>query len=104
LGIETLESSNEENLTAGKKIKKNLVSSVALTLTAVLILGGQLCAKAPALNNGMDSPIVIKGASQGEPVIPSVFDGDLRDLPLAEGWKQADPVIEILKQETVPPR
>jgi hypothetical protein len=52
----------------------------------------------------MDSPIVIKGASQGEPVIPSVFDGDLRDLPLAEGWKQADPVIEILKQETVPPR
>ena len=43
-----------------------------------------------------DSPMIIKGAETiGEAVVPYVFDGDLRSLPLAPDWKPGDPIKEI---------
>ncbi|OGW40848.1 MAG: hypothetical protein A2Y97_13865 [Nitrospirae bacterium RBG_13_39_12] len=40
-------------------------------------------------------PMVIRGAYQSEPVVPRVFDRDLRDMPERKAWKEGDPIVEI---------
>ena len=51
-------------------------------------------AQATSASASPSGPVVVKGASASAPVAPDVFDGDLRDLPQAETWKQGDVELE----------
>ena len=49
-----------------------------------------------AAGDSSDGPQVERGAEViGDVVVPYVFDGDLRDLPLAPVWQPGDPIKEI---------
>jgi hypothetical protein len=41
--------------------------------------------------------VVIRGVSQGPPVTPGRFDGDLRSLARARAWQPGDPVVVVPK-------
>ena len=49
------------------------------------------------------APSLAHGVEVGEPVVPTSFDGDLRDLPLARQWQPGDPIIEIPRRQYPPP-
>ena len=67
-----------------------LMSAASLVL-AVVSLTGALAADEPS-----DRPPTKVGAETvGEVVTPFIFEGDLRDLPLAPAWKPGDPIKEI---------
>ncbi|MDA2911626.1 DUF11 domain-containing protein [Nitrospiraceae bacterium AH_259_D15_M11_P09] len=67
---------------------------IPATLACLLLLAGGALdlthAEAP-----VEEPVVIRGAFQSEPVMPGVFDGDLRYMPKAKAWKPGDPIREI---------
>ena len=44
-------------------------------------------------------PLVIRNPEVSSPVVPTVFDGDLRDLPVVRGRQPGDPIIEIPRQQ-----
>jgi len=46
----------------------------------------------------------LQGAEAVEVAIPTVFTGDLRDLPVAPAWKPGDPIAEIPRRHHRPPR
>ena len=67
----------------------------AIALTAVLVV--------PAAGaDGPAAPPVIRGAESLGPVVPHVFEGDLRRLPLAPVWQPGDPVKEIPRRHNGP--
>ena len=47
--------------------------------------------------------IVIRDPEVGAPVSPTVYDGDLRDLPAAPQWRPGDPIREIPMRRYLPP-
>jgi hypothetical protein len=73
---------------------------IANALAIVLVLFAVFTASAFAQDELiLSSKInVIKGAEVSEPSIPTVFNGDLRDLPKAPDWRPGDPVKEIPKR------
>ncbi len=89
------------------------VSALALPLFVTLAVAAAW--PTPAFAAGGPSPpskpMVIKGATQSEPVTPHVFEGDVRDLPKAKRWEPGDPVREVPRRvyprpqpEGIPPR
>jgi Immune inhibitor A-like, MAM domain len=60
--------------------------------TIALIASWATLAPLPA---AAQAPIVYQGAEVSEVVVPFVFDGDVRDLPLAPEWRPGDPIKEI---------
>ena len=40
-------------------------------------------------------PVVVRNPEVSAPVVPTVFNGDLRDLPVVRGPRPGDPAIEI---------
>jgi hypothetical protein len=63
-----------------------LLATLALLLGSVAVGGGALAQDAPQSSGQAD----IRGPFVSEPVVPAVFNGDLRDLPqLDEGQSQA---------------
>lgn len=53
---------------------------------------------------GEDSRPVFRGAeSIGGPVTPTLFEGDLRDLPLIPEWRFGDPIRVVPRRFTLPP-
>ncbi len=69
-------------------------------LLPALLLG--LCA--PASADPSPGTIVLRGAETIGESRPSVFSGDLRDLPRAVQWKPGDPIKEIPRRSNQPPR
>jgi hypothetical protein len=64
--------------------------------TNVMALGlAGLCASAAA-QVGNTKP------SQGEPVTPVEFNGDIRDFPIAPQWQSGDPIKEAAKRQFFP--
>ncbi|MDH3404462.1 MAG: hypothetical protein OEP45_12645, partial [Acidobacteriota bacterium] len=62
--------------------------SLALAFSALLIPG-------PAGAQSEPRPPVRRGAETVEIVTPTVFTGDLRELPTARAWRPGDPIKEI---------
>ena len=48
--------------------------------------------------------IVLQGAEELEASVPTVFNGDLRNLPREPAWKPGDPIKEIPRRTHRPPR
>ena len=44
-------------------------------------------------------PVVVRNPQVSAPVVPTVFNGDLRDLPIVRGWQPDDPEIEIPRRQ-----
>ena len=42
-----------------------------------------------------EGPAVIKGALETQAMTPSVFNGDVRDIPKVKAWKSGDPIRDI---------
>jgi hypothetical protein len=51
---------------------------------------------------GDPEQVVLRGAEPLAPATPTVFSGDLRQLPRAPGWKPGDPIKEIAEHERPP--
>jgi hypothetical protein len=75
---------------------------VMLLLTAQVLAAGQRPGRAadgdaaePPAGQQPEGLQVLRGAEQGAPVTPYVFEGDLRDLPAPVKWRPGDPVKEI---------
>ena len=43
---------------------------------------------------------VLRNPEVSEPVYPTIIDIDLRDIPIAEGWKPGDPIKEVPRKRT----
>ena len=69
------------------------ITLVAVGLLVLALAGGPLAA---------DEPEVVWALDWSEPVAPTVFDGDLRDLPRAAAWEPGDPIVEIPRRSTHP--
>ena len=68
-------------------------SKQALTAAVgILLLGFGAVAAAPPV-----------GPETSDPVVPSVFNGDLRDLPTAPPWRPGDPVHEVPRRHNPHP-
>jgi hypothetical protein len=78
----------------------------AVAAAATLAVVGVWSATTPAAGQtpSTSEPIVIRGATASDPVLPHVFDGDLRDLPKAKAWRHGDPVREIPRRVYPPAR
>ena len=61
---------------------------VACSLVAVALV-----AAPPA--TAQHEPVVLEGAESSEPVVPFVFEGNVRDLPPVQEWRPGDPIREI---------
>jgi hypothetical protein len=48
-------------------------------------------------------PPVLRGAEAGAPVTPTVWSGDLRELPKTPDWQPGDAIKEIPRRSTRPP-
>ena len=44
-------------------------------------------------------PVVVRNPQVSAPVVPTVFNGDLRDLPVVRGPRPGDPAIEIPRRQ-----
>lgn len=66
--------------------------TISFALVPVLLLAfNASAAGAPAAKERPPAPgVLVIG-----PAVPTVFDGDLRDLPRAPGWQPGDPIKEI---------
>ncbi len=62
-----------------------------LSLSAALLVGLTV----PALAQEHKRPQTHRGAEAGEPVVPFVFEGDVRLLPRAQAWQPGDGIKEI---------
>ena len=69
------------------------IGLVAWGLLVLALAGGPLAA---------DEPEVTWLLDWSEPVYPTVFTGDLRDLPRAAAWEPGDPIVEIPRRSTRP--
>ncbi len=58
---------------------------------------------APALQAVTPDVPVARSAEAFAPVVPTVFSGDLRDLPKTPDWEPGDPIKEIPRRSTRPP-
>ncbi len=84
---------------------RQLLSRLLLCLLWALVL-------VPGSAAGDDPPKQVFGAEVSETIFPYVFEGDLRDLPLAAEWQPGDPIKEIPRRHyfrpgedrVVPPR
>ena len=47
----------------------------------------------------VSEPLVSRNPEVSSPVVPTVFNGDLRDLPIVRGRQPGDPVIEIPRRQ-----
>jgi len=75
-----------------------------LTLVALTGLDGSAFAQ-PFLENPENPEIIeLHGAVPLEPSTPTVFDGDLRDLPREKDWEPGDGIKEIPRRHHRPPR
>lgn len=57
-----------------------------------------------AFGDPIPEKIVLEGAEELEASVPTVFNGDLRDLPREREWKPGDPIKEIPRRHHRPPR
>ena len=57
-----------------------------------------------ALADDGTGKVVLRGAQVVSVAVPTVFDGDLRDLPRARAWQLGDPIQEIPRRYHRPPR
>jgi hypothetical protein len=72
-----------------------MVKILLVPLAILLIGSGAAAAK--------DVPLPVKrGAIGSRPVVPHVFGGDLRQLPLARDWRPGDPVKDLARRRTGP--
>lgn len=65
-------------------------------LVLTLFVTGDVLAET-LLDVGIDAPAVVRGAEQSKPVSPGVFQGNLRNLPVAEAWRAGNPIREAPK-------
>jgi hypothetical protein len=45
-------------------------------------------------------PVVVRNPEVSAPVVPTVFNGDLRDLPVVRGPRPGDPAIDCSRSPT----
>ena len=74
----------------------------SMTWGSAFLLTAVLCGSAFA--DPAPERIELKGAEQLGPSTPTVFNGDLRDLPRAPEWQPGDGIKEIPRREHHPPR
>ncbi len=65
--------------------QKVLALAVALALAVPIVAQDTVASKPPT----------VRGAELVDRISPFVFDGDLRSLPTADGWRVGDPIKEI---------
>lgn len=75
--------------------------SLVAGLVALALIAGPALAQDDVSSS--PDPRVRTGAEVVDLLTPHVFDGDLRDLPLAPAWKPGDPVKEIPRRHYLRP-
>ncbi len=79
-------------------------SSRRLLLARVLLAPLALVTAGPALAEEARERITLRGAQVIDVSVPTVFDGDLRELPKVPLWQPGDPIKEIPRRHHHPPR
>ena len=68
---------------------------IAVAAFAFLILIAYGAVNLAQAQEESEGPAVIKGALETQVMTPSVFNGDVRDVPTARAWESGDPIRDI---------
>jgi hypothetical protein len=74
-----------------------------LALWAAAVASPSVLAQGPPPGSDDPPKVVLRGAQVVDLAIPTVFAGDLRDLPLARAWQPGDPIHEVPRRRHHPP-